>query len=176
MAFCLVDTNVMLGASASFPGSALVNRAMPLEPNLREDLFEWLKKFSDSSDVLLLDEEGVVQEEYDKNMAWSHPEQEYGIQVIQQKHDRSLVRYVTIEVQEGNGERIAVLQPDHEMIVTDRADRKWVACALASPILYGEAAPIYYGAESDWWVIRDKLEAIGVSVKNLLPGSWYSEV
>lgn len=148
---------------------------MPLELDLRERLFVWLQDFADSSDVLLLDEEGVIQAEYDRNMTWSHPEQEFGIQAIQQKHDRSLVRYVTIEIKDGDGERIAVLEPDHASIVTDREDRKWVACALASPILHGEDAPIYYGAESDWWVIREKLEAIGITVRHLLPESWYSE-
>lgn len=174
MAFCLVDTNVMLGASAYLPTTALSGRAMPLEWDLREKLFNWLSQFDLSDDILLLDEDGLVRAEYDRNIPWHHPDQEYGLQVIQAKLDRDLVRYVAIRVRDGDGERVADLDPEHARIVTDREDRKWVACALASPIRHQEDAPIFYGAESDWWLIREELRSIGVNVVNLLPESWYT--
>lgn len=173
MAMFLVDTNVMLAASAISELSNVATRAMPREIELREMVYEWLATFDASDDHIVLDDVGLVLAEYDRNMPYNWREQEYGMRVLQSKIDRMQVDHVLIESFEGNGEHIAVLDPAHECIVTDREDRKWVACALAAVILLGESPPIVYGAETDWYLAKTQLEAIGICFCPLLPPDWY---
>jgi hypothetical protein len=170
----LVDTNVMMAASAVLELSNLAVRAMPQEIELREKVYQWLAEFDQSSDRIVLDEEGLVQDEYDRNMPFNMHGQEYGMQVLQSKLDRSLVDYVPIESLEANGEHIAILDPAHEALVPDREDRKWVACALAAKLLYGQMPPIVYGAETDWFIAEQQLTGIGLSFQRLLPDAWYT--
>ncbi len=173
MAMFLVDTNVMLAASAISELSNAAARAMPREIELRELVYDWLMNFDLSDAHLVLDEAGLVVDEYERQMPHNWREQEYGMKVLQSKIDHMQVDQVLIDTFEGNGEHIAVLDPEHEAIVTDREDRKWVACALAAVIMFGESPPIVYGAETDWHIARERLEAIGICVKPLLPPDWY---
>jgi hypothetical protein len=173
MAMFLIDTNVMLAASAISELSNVATRAMPREIELREMVYEWLVAFDESDDHLVLDEVGLVLAEYERNMRYNWREQEYGMRVLQSKIDRMQVDQVPIDAVEGNGEHIAVLDPSHERIVTDREDRKWVACALAALILLDESTPIVYGAETDWHLAKAQLEAIGICFRPLLPDHWY---
>lgn len=169
----LVDTNVMLAASAVSELSNLAVRAMPQEIELREMIYEWLADFDQSDRRIVLDEEGLVRDEYERNMPFNLREQEYGMQVLQYKLDRNLADYVPIDSLEANGEHIAVLDPAHEALVTDREDRKWVACALAAQILFDQVPPIVYGAETDWFIAEEQLKEIGLCFQRLLPDDWY---
>jgi hypothetical protein len=96
------------------------------------------------------------------------------MQVLQNKLDRNLADYVPIDSLEANGEHIAVLDPAHEALVTDREDRKWVACALAAQILFDQVPPIVYGAETDWFIAEAQLRDIGLCFQRLLPDDWYT--
>jgi hypothetical protein len=169
----LVDTNVLLAASAVSELSNLALRAMPQEIELREMIYKWLADFDESDQRIVLDEEGLVLSEYERNMRFNLREQEYGMQVLQNKLDRLLVDYVPIDSIEGNGEHIAVLDQSHEALVPDREDRKWVACALAAQILFGQVPPIVYGAETDWFIAEERLTGIGLCFQRLLPDDWY---
>ncbi len=170
----LVDTNVMLAASAVSELSNQAVRAMPQEIELREMIYEWLADFDQSDRRIVLDEEGLVRDEYERNMPFNLREQEYGMQVLQSKLDRNLADYVPIDSLEANGERIAVLDLAHEALVTDREDRKWVACALAAQILFDQVPPIVYGAETDWFIAEEQLRGIGLCFQKLLPDDWYT--
>lgn len=170
----LVDTNVMLAASAVSELSNLALRAMPQEIELREIIHEWLADFDQSDRRIVLDEEGLVRDEYERNMPFNLREQEYGMQVLQYKLDRNLADYVPIDSLVANGEHIAVLDPAHEALVTDREDRKWVACALAAQILFDQVPPIVYGAETDWFIAEAQLRGIGLCFQRLLPDDWYT--
>lgn len=170
----LIDTNVMLAASAVSELSNLAVRAMPQEIELREIIYEWLADFDQSDRRIVLDEEGLVRNEYERNMPFMMYGQEYGMQVLQYKLDRNLADFVPIDSLEANGEHIAVLDPAHEVMVTDREDRKWVACALAAQILFEQVPPIVYGAETDWFVAEEQLSGIGLSFHRLLPDDWYT--
>lgn len=170
----LVDTNVMLAASAVQELSNLAIRAMPQEIELREMIYEWLADFDQSDRRIVLDEEGLVRAEYERNMPFNMRGQEYGMQVLQNKLDRNLADYVPIDSLEANGEHIAVLDPAHEVLVTDREDRKWVACALAAQILFEQVPPIVYGAETDWFIAEEHLMGIGLCFQRLLPDVWYT--
>jgi len=170
----LVDTNVMLAASAVSELSNLAVRAMPQEIELRETIYEWLANFDQSDRRIVLDEEGLVRDEYERNMLFNMREQEYGMQVLQYKLDRNLADYVPIDSLKANGEHIAVLDPVHEVLVTDREDRKWIACALAAQVLFEKVPPIVYGAETDWFIAEEQLTSIGICFEKLLPDAWYT--
>ncbi len=170
----LVDTNVMVAASAIHELSNLAVRAMPQEIELRELVFDWLVEFDQSNQRIVLDEEGLVRQEYDANMGFNMREQEYGMQVLQSKLDRNLAIYVPIDSLVANGEHIAVLDPAHEALVRDRDDRKWVACAQATNVLFGQVPPIVYGAETDWFIAEVQLREIGLCFERLLPDDWYT--
>lgn len=148
---------------------------MPQEVELREFVYEWLAEFERSESHIVMDEEGLVWDEYERNMPFNRYEQEYGMQVLQNKLDRNQVEYMPIEALEANGEHIAVLAPHHESLVPDREDRKWVACALAALVLHGEAPPIVYGAETDWYMAEPQLISLGLRFERLLPEAWYTE-
>lgn len=169
----LIDTNVMLAASAVHELSNVVTRAMPREIELRELVYAWLADFDQSDGRIVLDEEGLIRDEYDRNMPFNHQEQEYGQRVLQNKIDRLQVEYVPIDTLEANGENIAVLDPGHEPLVPDREDRKWVASALAAQVLFDAVPPIVYGAETDWFIAEAQLCRIGLCFKRLLPDDWY---
>jgi len=175
MAMFLIDTNVMLAASAISELSNVATRAMPREIELRESVYEWLVQFDQSDDHMVLDDAGLVLAEYERSMPYNWQEQEYGLQVLQSKRDRMQVDEVPIDTFEGNGEHIAVLAAEHEAIVTDREDRKWVACALAAMIMFEESPPIVYGAETDWHIARTQLERVGIFFLPLLPAAWYQD-
>lgn len=171
----LIDTNVMMAASAIRELSNVAARAMPKQIEWREVIYQWLVNFDQSDQRIVLDEDGLVVAEYERNMPYNWREQEYGMQVLQDKIDRTLAIFVPIESVEGNGEHIAVLEPAHEALVSDREDRKWVACALAARLLYDQVPPIVYGAETDWFIAENQLKGIGLCFRPLLPHSWYTE-
>lgn len=176
MSAYLIDTNVMLAASAIFNDlSNLANEASPVEAELREIVFNTLKNFEESDDRLVLDYEGSIRDEYERNMPFNTAmqTQEYGMLVLQKKLDYNEVDLVTIDVHDANGERIAKIDPDLENIVTDREDRKWVASAVAHRELLHSESPIVYGAETDWFQIEEQLAEYGIQLKRLLPIEWY---
>lgn len=170
----LVDTNVMLAASAILELSNQAIRAMPKEVELREIIYEWLAAFDLSAHRIVLDEEGLVRAEYERNMPFNMHGQEYGMLVLQNKLDRNLAEFVPIESLKANGEHIALLEAAHEALVTDREDRKWVACALAAQVLFEQVPPIVYGAETDWFIAEKQLMGIGICFQRLLPEEWYT--
>lgn len=172
----LIDTNVMLAASAIYSDlSALVNEASPPDVALREITFNYLRDFEESDEPMTLDEEGLIRDEYERNMPFNSQmhSQEYGLLVLQKKLDHNEVTWVTVDVLEGNGERLGVISEELALIVTDREDHKWIASAFSHNILYGGFPPIVYAAESDWFVIETQLGDHGFVFKRLLPKDWY---
>ena len=137
-------------------------------------MYEWLVSFDLSDDSIVLDDVGLVRDEYERNMPHNWREQEYGMRVLQNKIDRMLVHDVPIDSLEANGEHIAMLESAHEALVADREDRKWVACALAAQILFEQVPPIVYGAETDWFIAEKTLMGIGICFQRLLPDDWYT--
>ena len=173
MAMYLVDTNVMLAASAIHELSLVAARAMPREIELREVVYEWLYQFDLSPDHLVLDEEGLVRDEYERNLPFNYREQEYGLMVLQHKVDQNQVDYVTVDVLEANGERIAVLEAQFAGLVTDREDFKWIACARSAHVLHCEMPTIVYAAETDWFIAEPNICPHGFLFQRLLPDEWY---
>lgn len=163
----------MMAASAVSELSRVFAEAMPQEIDLRERVHEWLTSFAESDDWIALDEEGLIRDEYERNLQFNSLGQEYGMLVLQSKLDRNQVIHLPIEALEANGEYVAILKPEHELLVSDREDRKWVACALSAQALCDTVPPIVYGAETDWYMAEDQLIGIGLRFLRLLPEEWY---
>jgi hypothetical protein len=166
----------MLAASAYHsPLSVLVEDAEPKEPELREGIYNWLRDFELSVDSILLDEEWQILGEYEHKMKFNSDmrDQEYGFQVLQNKQDLGLIEYVPIELEISSGEPIAILSEELTAIVFDSDDRKWVAAAVSAKNYFELSCPIIYGAESDWYMIKDQLLPHGIICNHLLPEAWY---
>lgn len=175
MARYLIDTNVMMAASAVSELSRVAPHAMPLEPELRELVFDWLQNFELVDDRIVLDEEGLIRDEYEDNLPHNWREQEYAMQVLQHKIDHYLADYVPIDVRVDEHGARHLLSEAFEHLVTDRADHKWVCCALAAHLLHEEMPPIVYGAETDWFIAEAGLIPEGIKFVRLLPDNWYEE-
>lgn len=171
----LIDTNVLLAASAWHDPGSEAERAMPHDPRLRERIGQWLTTFSLGPDRLVLDEAGLILAEYRRNLPFDRRlhHAEFGMDVLETKIERGLVDFVSIPVLDANGERIAVLPEALETIVTDREDRKWVAAALAAQAAFAGPCPIVYAADSDWRLEEALLARYGLRFLRLLPDRWY---
>lgn len=172
----LIDTNVMLAASAIYSDlSALANDASPPDVELRETVYCALRAFEESGEILVLDYEGLIRAEYERNMPFNSRmrSQEYGMLVLQAKLDRNHVEWVPVDVLEGNGERLGKIDPELAEIVTDREDHKWIAAADSHNEFFDSFPPIVYGAESDWFGIEARLGEKGFLFERLLPDAWY---
>ena len=176
----LIDTNVMLAASAIHNDlSALVAVASPPDPSLREAVYQALRNFEESNEAIVLDDENLIRDEYERNMPFNQAmkSQEYGMLVLQKKLDGSELSPVTVDVDESTGERLGRISNELAQIVTDREDHKWIAAATSHSILYPELGfpPIVYAAESDWFAVEDQLFPLGFIFERLLPEAWYQE-
>ena len=159
----LVDTNVLIVASAADEGSPFGAEATPIEEAaLRQQVFDWLEAFvTDPTRHAVLDVDWHVCGEYRHKLT----EQDYGWLVMMHKMDRGEVVWVDVLLnKDGN----AVLPPELAQAVTDLADRKMVAAALAA-LDAGNATRITNAADTDWIDCQQALLAVGLKVENLLP-------
>ena len=91
-------------------------------------------------------------------------EQDYGWLVMMHKIDHNEVVWVDVQPDaDGN----AVLPPDLASAVTDLADRKMVAAALAALEL-GSACKLTNASDTDWLDCQKALRVVGLEVENLL--------
>ncbi len=170
----LIDTNVLLAATASNPLSGLASEVEPPEPELRKLVFEYVVIFSESDDHIVLDLEGHIRSEYGNKMGYdtSLRDQDYGILFLQDLEQTGRINYVSIDFD--HVQECAVLDPELDSIVSDRADKKWIAAAASHKCLYENVTPpVVYAAESDWYVIEDQLGEKGFLFERLLPEEWY---
>ncbi len=114
----LVDTNVLIVASAADAGSPFGAEATPIEEAaLRQQVFDWLEAFvADPTRHAVLDVDWHVCGEYRHKLT----EQDYGWLAMMHKMDRGEVVWVDVLLnKDGN----AVLPPELAEAVTDLADR-----------------------------------------------------
>lgn len=156
----VVDTNVLIAASAVDLTSAMAIHASPAEPELRKRVKSWLDAFSASPSKLILDGSLAIEQEYRKNLSYS----DYGIQVLQHKWDTLCVELVDIAYDQ-NG--YAILGGVLEEVVHDNADRKMVAAAVAV-ISDGKECCIVFAGESDWHAWEDALSQEGICLEPLI--------
>lgn len=140
----VVDTNVLIAASAADPHQPKDIDATPPDPLLRMQVWAWLDRFQQSESRLVLDFAGGIYREYTESRWLGF--NDFGIQVVMHKWSTAAVDYVPVDYDaDGNGVLPDTLSP----VIHDAADKKMVAAALASHALHGEGCVAFAG-DTDW--------------------------
>lgn len=158
----VVDTNVLIVASAAHATSPFPEQETPVnEAILRDQVLAWLEAFEkDPERHAVLDWDWNICSEYQNKLT----EQDYGWLALMHKRDKSEVAWVGIEVDaDGN----AVLPPELAVSVTDLADRKMVASAIAVE-LNARPCKLTNACDTDWLDCADALKGAGVEAEHLL--------
>lgn len=157
---CVLDTNVLLVASAAHPFSPW-DDANHVPAEEQAAVFEWLSTFrADASRTIVFDDWLSIYEEYRNKLT----DQDYGLQVVHEKMQASM-RQVDLE-REDDG---TPLVPEGFRNF-DRSDRKFLAAALSDP----ETIAIVNAADTDWLYFEKELNAAGVKVVHVIEG-WLRE-
>jgi len=155
---CIIDTNVLLVASAHHPDSPFKDSDVPIE-QLKE-VFEWLTKFRvDGQRKIVLDQFWKIMAEYRHKMT----DQDFGLQVVKEKLQQS-ARFIDVPYdRHGHGR----LPPELEKVIHDKSDRKFVATALID-VAEGGQSTIINAVDSDWCDWEDALGSHGITVTHLI--------
>lgn len=152
MADHVVDTNVLLVASAAHPHSPFEDTHVP--PPEQRTVFEWLVAFRcDRGRNMVFDLDGGSFTEYRKRLT----DQDLGLQVVIQKYQTG--RWVPVE-RDSHGHAVV----PGTFARFDRSDRQLLACALVDP----KTISIVNACDSDWLQIEDELAEAGVTVEHLI--------
>lgn len=138
----VVDTNVLIAASAADPQHPKDIDATPSDPAMRERVWRWLDTFQQSDSHLVLDSARAIYDEYCRKLGFN----DFGIQVVIHKWSTAAVDDVFVDY-DANGH--GVLSDALSSVIHDTADRKMVAAALASHALFGEGCVAFAG-DTDW--------------------------
>lgn len=148
----VIDTNVLLVASAAHPFSPFDDTHVPIAE--QQAVLDWLADFrADAGRRLVLDDLFRIYEEYRHQLT----EQDYGLQVIHEK--MQALRIVALAWDEDGHARVP-----EAFARFDPSDRKLLAAALTDPATIS----IVNATDSDWLQIEDELAAAGVSVLHVL--------
>lgn len=138
----VIDTNVLIAASAADPAHPKDIDATPADPAQRMRVWQWLDDFQSSPSRMVLDLAGGIYDEYCKKLGFN----DFGIQVVMHKWSTVAVDNVDVSYDvHGHG----VLQPPLLAVIHDEADKKMVAAALDSHRQYGEGCVAFAG-DTDW--------------------------
>lgn len=138
----VIDTNVLIAASAANPTDPKDIDATPDDPAQRMRVWQWLSEFQDSPSKMVLDAANRIYSEYTNKLGFN----DYGIQVVIHKWSTAAVDNVEVEYDvDGHG----ILQPPLLDVIHDLADKKMVAAALGSHAKYGEGCVAFAG-DTDW--------------------------
>lgn len=157
----VVDTNVLIAASATDASSPLAHDATPSDPDLRMKIWQWLSDFQHSESHLILDGEGGIENEYGHKLGFN----DYGRQVVMHKWNTCAVDQVSVEYdKDGHG----ILDEPLRTVVHDLADRKMVAAALDALMMFGESA-IAFAGDTDWHGWEVALQTAGLNLEPIIP-------
>ncbi|NJL29100.1 MAG: hypothetical protein HC897_15055 [Thermoanaerobaculia bacterium] len=152
MADHIIDTNVLLVASAANSASPFTDSDLPGE--LQTHVLNWLTAFRlDTTRAMVWDTTWTIYSEYRRKLT----DQDYGLQVVHEKLDSA--RFVAIELDDDSNATVPV-----EFSSFDRSDRKFLAVLLADE----EKSTLINATDTDWLEIEDDLRAAGVTVEHLL--------
>ena len=159
----VVDTNVLIVASAADDGSPFRPDATPVqEESLRSEVLNWLQVFeTDSGRFVVLDWDWHICGEYQNKL---DPDQDYGWLAIMAKRDRNEVVWIGIEV-DANGH--AKLPAALRKAVSDKDDRKMVAAVLAAKT-EGHGCNLVNACDTDWLDCEQALIDAGVDTHHVL--------
>lgn len=158
----VVDTNVLIVASAADDGSPFRDDATPVEEAvLRQQVLAWLQAFEvDPERHAVFDYDWLICREYQNKLT----EQDYGFLALMRKRDHNQVAWVSLQVDHDGH---AVLEDALSAAVTDLADRKMVAAALAAGADH-HVCRLTNACDTDWLDCADALAAHGVEVEHLI--------
>ncbi len=152
MADHIVDTNVLLVASAAHPYSPFDDSDLPAE--LQAAVFEWLAAFrADTSRTMVWDRLWKIYDEYRHKLT----DQDYGLQVVAEK--MATARFVDVDYDD---EGVALVPADFQAF--DRSDRKFLAALLADA---GQST-LVNATDTDWLEVEREITANGRIVLHLL--------
>jgi len=138
----VVDTSVLIAASAGDPAHPKDIDATPADPRWRYEVWNWLDVFQQSDSRLVLDIAGKIIDEYKRKLGFN----DFGIQVVMHKWSTAAVDDVPVDYDaDGHG----ILPTALQSVVHDDADRKIVAAALACKEVHGECF-IAFAGDTDW--------------------------
>ncbi|MDH6265446.1 hypothetical protein M2360_000836 [Rhizobium sp. SG_E_25_P2] len=138
----VIDTNVLIAASAADPTNPADIDATPKDADRRKEVWDWLDSFQKCESRLVLDSELKIFDEYQNKLGFN----DYGIQVIMHKMSTAALDNVPVQYDEnGHG----IVPSSLETVVHDLADRKMVAAALVSFAQFGEGC-IAFAGDTDW--------------------------
>lgn len=162
----LLDTNVLIVASAADDGSPFQPEATPIqEKQYREKVLRWLVAFETNADChAVLDWDWHICGEYSNKLT----EQDYGWLALMAKKDRNEIVWVGLEVDRDGH---AVLPDSLAADVTDLADRKMVAAVLAAQT-DGHSCKLVNACDTDWLDCADALKMAGIEAEHLLEHEW----
>jgi hypothetical protein len=156
----VVDTNVLIAASAADPVQPKDIDATPSDPELRRQVWEWLEQFRSSDAKMVLDTENKIYEEYTNKLGFN----DFGIQVVMHKWSTAAVDDVSVQYDaDGHGVLPVSLAP----VIHDLADRKMVAAALDAKRIFG-LAPIAFAGDTDWHEWEVQLLQHGVELEPII--------
>ena len=156
----VVDTNVLIAASAADPTHPKDIDATPTDPALRLRVWGWLEEFRSSAARLVLDSDLRIYEEYTNKLGFN----DFGLQVVMHKWSTAATDDVAVEYDaEGHGVLPVSLAP----VIHDLADRKMVAAALGAAQTIG-VAPIAFAGDTDWHGWENHLLRHGVELEPLI--------
>ncbi len=152
----VVDTNVLLVASAADPDSSFEDTHVPEE--LALEVLDWLVDLHRARDRrLVFDYAYRIYEEYRNKLS----EQDYAFLVVRDKLQNACwvdVRY----------DRDGWAEVPDALHALDPSDRKLAAAVLAARA-EGVEATVVNAADTDWYEAEEALVACGVVVEQLLP-------
>jgi len=138
----VVDTNVLIAASAADPVHPKDIDATPSDAGLRELVWCWLDEFQRCDAHLVMDCERKIFDEYKHKLGFN----DFGIQVVMHKWSTAAVDDVPVAYDsQGHG----VLPTTLDSVIHDGADKKMVAAALAAHAKFGEGCVAFAG-DTDW--------------------------
>jgi hypothetical protein len=154
----IIDTNVLLVASAKDPNSPFEDSDVPAEQ--QQAVLDWLMDFQkDGQRKMVLDQSFKIWDEYHNKMIRG---KDLGSLVVAEK--LQFARFVGISYDEhGDG----CLPAELEKVVHDRSDRKFVAVAV-NDLAQGGKSTIVNAVDSDWFDWEDALKPHGITVRHLI--------
>lgn len=157
MSYVIVDTNVPIVAN---------QKSSQASPQCILNCIQRLREIIGGQKILVLDEKGLIFEEYKKNLSLSG-QPGVGDAFFKWVHDNRYNpdRCQLVPITEISEYNFAEFPQDEALKGFDLSDRKWVAVALTHPA----KPPILNAVDSDWRDFRAQLDAHGVQVEFICP-------
>lgn len=158
----VIDTNVLLVASAAHAASPFPEDATPVEKaELRARVLDWVMNFDQSQRRIVLDYGWEIAGEYQNKLS----DQDYALQIVLQMTSTDRVSWFQLE-READG-RTRIAHAGLDPTITDLADRKMVAAVLAGGCNAG-GCNLVNACDTDWYDWQDAMEAADVYVEQLI--------